>query len=215
MRRHIDLSVYVITDQRLAKGRDQLDVIAAAIRGGATAIQLRDKEMPTRDQYTFGLRLRALTRRYGLALICNDRVDLAIAIDADGVHLGQDDLPPRVARDLLGPDRIIGVSTGNPREFELFRREGADYIGVGPFAPTGSKSDAGSAIGAPGITAVRVLTDVPIVAIGGIGISNAASAIAAGATGISVISAIMSADDPEGAARALRAAVESAHNSRQ
>ncbi len=212
MRRQIDLSVYVVTDQRLACGRDLLDVVASAIRGGATAVQLRDKEMPARDQYSLGLRLRALTRRFGVALICNDRVDLAIAIDADGVHLGQDDLPPRVARDLLGPERIIGVSTGNPTEFELFRRSGADYIGVGPFAPTGSKSDAGSAIGENGIAVIRALTALPIVAIGGIGLSNAASAISAGATGVAVISAIIGADDPEAAARALRRAVDSARD---
>ena len=215
MRRQIDLSLYVITDQGFAKDRDQLELIAAAIRGGVTAVQLRDKEMPTRDLYAFGLRLRALTRRSGVALICNDRVDLAIAIDADGVHLGQDDLPPRVARDLLGPERLIGVSTGNPTEFELYRRVSADYFGVGPFAPTGSKSDAGVAIGASGIEAVRALTDLPIVAIGGIEASNAALAIAAGATGVSVISAIVGADDPESAARILRKAVDSARHSRQ
>ena len=214
MRRQIDLSLYLITDQRLSKGRDQLELIAAAIRGGVTAVQLRDKELSTQDQYEFGLRLRALTRRSGIALICNDRVDLAIAIDADGVHLGQDDLPPRVARDLLGPERLIGVSTGNPTEFELFRRVSADYLGVGPFALTGSKSDAGAAIGATGIAAVRALTDLPMVAIGGIGVSNAASAIAAGATGISVISAIVGADDPESAARALRKAIDTVRNSR-
>lgn len=210
MPRPFDLTLYVITDGRLAGGRDQVDVIAAAIRGGATLVQLRDKDVPARDQYALGQRLRELTRAHGVALICNDRVDLALALDADGVHLGQDDLPPRVARALLGPDRIVGVSAGSPAELELVRDQGADYLGVGPFAATGSKADAGAAIGPAGIAAVRALTDLPIVAIGGIGPTNAAAAILAGANGVSTISAIVAARDPEAAARALRHAVDAA-----
>jgi thiamine-phosphate pyrophosphorylase len=208
--RPFDLSLYVITDAGLARGRDQVDVIEAAIRGGATMVQLRDKELPTNEQYALGLRLRELTHRTGTTLIVNDRADLALAIGADGVHLGQDDLPPRAARELLGPDAIVGVSAGNPRELGLVDREGADYIGTGPFAATGSKADAGAAIGAAGIAAVRALTTLPIVAIGGISTANAAEAVRAGANGVSVISAIVSAADPETAARELRRIVDSA-----
>src|SRR5919204_1365033 len=161
MRAALDLRLYVITDSRVAGGRDQVELVRAALRGGATAVQLRDKELAARDQYELGLQLRALTREVGVPLIVNDRVDLALAIDADGVHLGQDDLPPRVARALLGHGRVVGVSVGNPDEFELVRREGADYIGTGPFAATGTKADAGAAIGPAGIRAVREITNLP------------------------------------------------------
>jgi len=200
----------VITDARLARGRDQVEVIDAAIRGGATMVQLRDKELPTNEQYALGLRLRDLTRRTGTTLIVNDRVDLALAIEADGVHLGQDDLPPPVARKLLGPDAILGVSAGNAAEYALVEREGADYLGTGPFATTRSKADAGAAIGGAGIAAVRKLTTLPMVAIGGISAANAAEAMRAGADGVSVISAIVGAPDPEAAARELRRIVERA-----
>jgi thiamine-phosphate pyrophosphorylase len=208
--RPFDLRLYVITDASLARGRDQVEVVAAALRGGATMVQLRDKELPARDQFALGLRLRELTRQRGAALIVNDRVDLALALDADGVHLGQDDLPPGIARQLLGPDRIVGVSAGSPSELELVRREGADYLGTGPFALTGSKGDAGAAIGAAGLAAVRALTDLPIVAIGGLTAATAGEAVRAGASGVAVISAVVSAVDPELAARELRQAVDAA-----
>lgn len=208
MSRPFDLSLYVITDGRLARGRDQVEIVEAAIRGGATMVQLRDKEMPARDRHALGLRLRELTRRSGVTLIVDDRVDLALAIAADGVHLGQDDLPPRVARRLLGPDAIVGVSAGNARELDLVDREGADYVGTGPFAATGSKWDAGAAIGAAGVVAVRRLTKLPMVAIGGISAANAAEALEAGADGLCVISAVVGAPDPEAAARELRRIVD-------
>lgn len=214
MPRSFDVTLYVITDSRLGRGRDQVELVAAAIAGGATMVQLRDKDLSTLAQYELGRRLRELTRRTGTTLIVNDRVDLALAIDADGVHLGQDDLPASAARAMLGPDRIVGVSDGNPDEYELVQREGADYLGVGPFAQTGTKADAGQAIGPKGIAAVRALTDLPIVAIGGISAANASAAIAAGADGVSVVSAIVSADDPESAARELRRAVEAGRRGR-
>jgi thiamine-phosphate pyrophosphorylase len=205
-----DPRLYVITDHTLARGRDQVEIIEAAIRGGATMVQLRDKDRPARDQFALGLRLRELTRRTGTILIVNDRIDIALAIGADGVHLGQDDLPPRIARQQLGADAIIGVSVGNPAEFDVVRREGADYLGTGPYAATGSKGDAGGAIGATGIAAVRQITKLPMVAIGGISLANADPALRAGADGVSVISAIVGAADPESAARALRKAVDAA-----
>lgn len=206
--RPLDVSLYVITDHRTARGRDQVDLIAQAIAGGATTVQLRDKELPARDQLALGKRLRDLTRATKTTLIVNDRVDLALAIDADGVHLGQDDLPPTVARSLLGQDRLIGVSVGDPGQYELVRREGADYVGTGPLALTGTKGDAGAAIGTAGIRAVREITNLPMVAIGGVSSSNAAAAIAAGADGLAVISAILGADNPEQIARELRQIVD-------
>lgn len=206
--RPLDVSLYVITDGRIARGRDQVELIERAIAGGATTVQLRDKEMPARDQVALGKRLRDLTRSTKTTLIVNDRIDLALAIDADGVHLGQDDFPPSAARALLGHDRLIGVSVGNPGEFELVRAQGADYIGTGPLALTGTKGDAGAAIGTAGIRAVREITNLPMVAIGGVNASNAAGAMTAGANGIAVISAVLGADDPEAAARELRAIVD-------
>ena len=208
--RPLDVSLYVITDARVARGRDQVALIERAIAGGATAVQLRDKELPARDQLALGRRLRELTRSTKTTLIVNDRVDLALALDADGVHLGQDDLPPSVARALLGHGRLIGVSVGDPEQFELVRSEGADYIGTGPLAATGTKGDAGAAIGTAGIRAVREITNLPMVAIGGVNASNAAGALTAGADGIAVISAVLGADDPEAAARELRGIVDRA-----
>jgi thiamine-phosphate pyrophosphorylase len=212
--RPLDVSLYVITDARVARGRDQVELIAGAIAGGATAVQLRDKEMPARDQLALGRRLRDLTRAKRCALIVNDRVDLALAIDADGVHLGQDDLPPSAVRALLGHNRLIGVSVGNPDEFELVRQEGADYIGTGPLAATGTKGDAGAAIGTAGVRAVREITNLPMVAIGGVNRENAAGALVAGANGIAVISAVLGADDPERAARELRLIVDASRRGR-
>jgi thiamine-phosphate pyrophosphorylase len=121
-------------------------------------------------------------------------------------------VPPSVARALLGPDRIVGVSAGSPAELELVRRDGADYLGSGPFGLTGSKGDAGAAIGAAGIARVRALTDLPIVAIGGLTAATAGQAIGAGASGVAVISAVVSAADPELAARQLRQAVDAARH---
>ena len=210
-----DLTLYVVTDGRLARGRDQVEVIEAAIRGGATMVQLRDKHLAAREQYELGRRLRELTRRTGTVLIVNDRVDLALAIEADGVHLGQDDLSPDVARRLLGPDGIVGISAANTAELSLVERECADYVGTGPLASTGTKADAGAAIGPAGIAAVRALTRLPMVAIGGVTAGNAVSAIAAGADGVAVVSAVIGAEDPEAAAHAIRRAVEAARPPRR
>jgi thiamine-phosphate diphosphorylase len=208
--RPFDPTLYLITDERLSRGRSSVEIARAAIDGGATAIQLRDKHLSAREQYTIGLRLRDLTRTMGVALICNDRIDLALAIDADGVHLGQDDLSLDTARAILPPDRFVGISAGNADEFAAGDGARADYLGVGPFAATASKADAGAAIGAAGVRVVRGLTNRPIVAIGGITRDLIPAAIAAGANGVAVISAIVGAEDPRAAARALREAVEAA-----
>ncbi len=208
--RAFDPTLYLITDERLSRGRSSIEIARAAIEGGATAVQLRDKHLSAREQYAIGRQLRDLTRVMGVALICNDRIDLALAIDADGVHLGQDDLSVAIARAILPGDCLVGISAGNTDEFAAGDGARADYLGVGPFAATASKSDAGAAIGAAGIGAVRALTDRPIVAIGGITRDLIPAALAAGADGVAVISAIVGAEDPRAAARALREAVEAA-----
>jgi thiamine-phosphate pyrophosphorylase len=141
-------------------------------------------------------------------LIVNDRVDVALAIDADGVHVGQDDMPAPLARRLLGAGRILGVSAGTVEEALQAQADGADYLGTGDVYGTPSKADAGAPIGVAGLAAVARAVAIPVVAIGGIQVGNAAAAIRAGASGVAVISAVVGAPDPEAAARALRGIVE-------
>jgi thiamine-phosphate pyrophosphorylase len=210
-RRPLDLSVYVITDKGLAKGRSHEDVAAKALTGGANVIQLRDKEATTRELCEMGRRILALTRRHGALFIMNDRVDVAVALDADGVHVGQDDLPAPAARRILGPGKVLGVSTENGPQAAQAERDGADYVAIGPiYEARGSKGDAGPPIGVEPIRELRRHTRLPIVAIGGIKHASVADVIRAGAAGAAVISAVVSAEDIEGAARDLLRRVQAA-----
>jgi thiamine-phosphate pyrophosphorylase len=204
------LSLYVITDEALSRGRPTVEVGRAAIAGGATAIQLRDKTSSTRKLVETGLQLRELTRATGVKLIVNDRADVALAIDADGVHVGQDDLPAVIARRIVGAGKIVGVSAATPDEAKLAERDGADYVGVGSIFATSSKSDAGAPIGTARLAEVARSVRIPAVAIGGINAANAAECIIAGAVGVSVISAVVSAPDIEAAARDLRTRIDAA-----
>ncbi len=206
-RRPLDLSVYVITDRRLAEDRSILDVVRAAIRGGATVIQLREKEATTREMVELGQALLQITREAGVPLIVNDRVDVALAIDADGVHVGQDDMPAAIARRLIGPDKILGVSAETVEEALAAQRDGADYLGVGDIYGTTTKPDAGPPIGLEGLRRIVEAVTIPCVGIGGITPENAAAVVKAGAAGVAVVSAVMAAPDPEEATRRLRDAV--------
>jgi thiamine-phosphate pyrophosphorylase len=205
-----DPSLYVITDSRIGGGRPTEDIVAAAIRGGATMIQLREKAWAAKDLLEVGRRLLAITRPTGVPLIVNDRVDVALAIDADGVHVGQDDLPVSVARRLLGPDKVVGTSAGTVEEARQAELDGADYVGVGSVFATTSKPDAGIAIGPDALRRIREAIHIPVVAIGGITASNAADAIAAGAHGVAVISSVVGAEDVASAARRLAEVVRNA-----
>lgn len=200
----IDWSVYIITDRRTAGERDRLDIVRAAIRGGATVVQLRDKDATTRQMLEFGQALHDITRAAGLPLIVNDRIDVALALDAEGVHVGQDDLPTPVARRIIGPHRILGVSAGTVEQAQQAEREGADYLGVGDVFGTPSKPDAGPPIGVARLAEIVRSVSIPCVAIGGITLQNAAAVVEAGAAGVAVISAVIGAPDPEAAARELR-----------
>ncbi len=204
------LRVYVLTDGRAARGRSLVELVAAALEGGATAVQLREKSLNALDQVALGRELRRLTNEAGALFIVNDRADVACVLDADGVHLGQDDLPVAAARKILGPEAIIGGSAGNLAELAKSLAAGVDYLGVGPMYPTGSKADAGPAIGPSGLAEIRQCTDLPIVGIGAIDADNVGPVIAAGADGAAVISAVIGADDPKAAAKRLRQAVEEA-----
>ncbi|MFG1222057.1 thiamine phosphate synthase [Xanthobacter wiegelii] len=214
MSRPFDLTLYLVTDPRLVAERGLLATVEAAVKGGVTLVQLRDPDAHGRALVEQARALKALLAPLRIPLIVNDRVDVAVAADADGVHLGQDDMAPADARALLGPERILGLSVGNPAEFAGSSSGidigAVDYLGVGPVKATGTKKDAGAAIGAAGVAAVRALTRRPIVGIGGIDGALAGEVIRAGADGVAVVSAICAAPDPEHAARALLSAVTAA-----
>ena len=205
-----DWRTYLVTQESLSAGRSTVEIARAAIEGGVDAIQLRDKNQSALRRYETGQRLRELTAQTGVDLIVNDRVDLARAIDADGVHLGQSDLPVPVARDLLGEDAVIGKSTSFVEEARAAEREGADYLGVGAVYGTSSKDvpDDEADFGPERVREIVDAVEIPVVGIGGIDAANAAAVAAAGADGVAVISAITSAEDPAAATRELRAAVE-------
>lgn len=197
--------LYVISDERLGRGRSHVEIADAAIRGGADVIQLRDKTASGRRLYEVALRLRALTREAGVSFIVNDRLDIALAAGADGVHLGPEDLPASVARGILGPGKILGISAETVEEAVRAEKEGADYLGVGPvFEARGSKEDAGEPRGPELIARIRGGCRLPIVAIGGIGAENARKVREAGADAAAVISAVVSAEDIAEAARRLK-----------
>lgn len=204
---------YLVTQQSISAGRDTEAVVDAALDGGVDAVQLREKDLDARTRYHVGERLRELTTEADAALIVNDRIDLAAAVDADGVHLGQSDLPVEVARKQLGDDAIVGCSTSTVREAEIAEAAGADYLGVGAVYGTSSKDvdAAKDGIGTDRIRAIAAAVDVPVIGIGGIDPSNAAPVVEAGATGVAVISAITAAEDPEAAAAELSEVVSRAH----
>ncbi|GAC1449941.1 MAG: thiamine phosphate synthase [Ktedonobacterales bacterium] len=198
------LALHVLTDRVWSRGRGTLDVARAAIAGGATVIQLRDKLATTRLLVEEGLALRRLTRECGVLLIVNDRIDVALAVDADGAHVGQDDMPAPIARELLGPKRILGVSASSLAEAEVAVAQGADYLGVGPIYATRGKDDAGAPTGPALLEEIRERWGaMPQVAIGGIDARTVAAVMSAGAAGIAVITAVVSADDIAGVARTL------------
>jgi len=199
----IDLRLHVLTDRKLSLGRSHLEVAQAAIDAGARLIQFREKEMSTREMVETARQLRKLTRESGATLIVNDRLDVALAVDADGIHVGQDDLPAQIAREFLGAGKIIGVSASTLDEALRAVQDGADYLGVGPVFATGSKADAGVPIGLEGLAAIKRHVSIPIVAIGGITHGNLADVIAAGADGVAVISAVVSQADITAATRHL------------
>lgn len=216
---HTDLAnrlrLYVVTDQRAAGGRSLVQLVAAALEGGATAIQLREKSLSTLAQVELGRDIRRLTREAGALFIVNDRVDVALAVEADGVHLGQDDLPVETARAILGPAAIIGSSAGNLQELARSLTAGVNYLGVGPMYATATKADAGAAIGSTGLAEIRANTNLPIVGIGGIDADNVEPVIAAGADGAAIVSAVIGAADVRAAAQRLREVIDRARQRHQ
>lgn len=199
------LSLYV-----LVSGTTPPEVVDAVLAAGCRMIQFREKQLPLAAQVEAAGRVREACRRHGALLVINDRVDLALAVGADGVHLGQEDLPVAAARRILGPAAIIGATCETAEEARAAQAAGADYLGAGPVYATPSKPDAGQPYGPAVVRRVSEAVDLPVVGIGGIGRGGAAPVIAAGATGVAVISAVLGAPDPGAAARAILEEVERA-----
>jgi thiamine-phosphate pyrophosphorylase len=198
--------VYLLADAGLVPPENLVAVVTAAIRGGVTAVQLRAKTATTLAQLELARGLKAVCEQAGVPLIVNDRVDVALASDSDGAHvghIGEEDLSPRDARRLLGPTAILGVSVGSPREAHAAAAQGASYVSAGPMFATSTKLNAGPAAGEPLLRSVRAATGLPLVVIGGITPRRSAALFAAGADGICVGAAILRAPDPEAAARAF------------
>jgi thiamine-phosphate pyrophosphorylase len=212
----IDVSTYLVTQSDLSAGRSTEDVVDAAIAGGIDVVQVREKDSGGREQLAIANALREPTANADVPLIINDRVDIAAAAAADGVHLGDDDIPVEVARDQLGEDAIIGRSVSTPEAAREAEAAGADYLGVGAVYTTQSKDvdDDNQAIGLERVEAIADAVDIPFVGIGGVTADNAADVVAAGADGVAVITAITEADDPEAATRELNDAVETGRRRR-
>lgn len=197
----IDLTLYLVTD----KSNDVekfLETIEEAIKGGVTVVQIREKTADTLDFYNLALKVKEITTKYNIPLIINDRVDVALAIDADGVHVGQSDMPCDVTRKLVGENKIVGISAATVEEAKKAESDGADYIGTGAVFPTATKDDASSVT----INELKEIVNsikIPVVAIGGINHENASELTDSGIAGISVVSAIMSSDNPKKSSQEL------------
>lgn len=206
----LDLGLYLVTDRTLCLGRELVDVVAQAVAGGVRVVQLREKQASTREFVALGRALLALLAPQGVPLLINDRLDVALAVGAQGAHLGQSDMPVAEARRMLGPEAILGLSLetmAQLREAEALPPGLVDYYGLSPIFQTPTKTDAGPGWGLAGLGQARAEVDAgtkrQLVAIGGIGPDNAASVLRCGAHGLAVVSAICSAPDPKAASRAL------------
>ena len=194
----------LVTSRELAGGRSLSAVVGAAVAGGVTMVQLREKDAPTRTFIDEAAALRLLLRDKQVPLLINDRVDVALAIGADGVHVGQDDMPLADVRRLMGPVALIGLSITGDEDMARPDAAAADYLGIGPVFPQTTKADAAAALGLDGLARLRRAATRPVMAIGGIGRTNASAVMRTGVDGLAVVSGIMAAPDPQAAARLLR-----------
>ena len=205
--------LYVVLDRTAAGGRSLEDILVAALEGGAEMIQLREKTSPSGTLLPLAQRLLARCRAAGVPVLVNDRVDLAVVVDADGVHVGQDDLPPAAARALLRPGKILGISTHNEEQAAAAQAAGADYVAVGSMFATATKPEF-QLVGPALVRRVRPLVRVPLIGIGGITPDNVGEVITAGCDGVAVISAVCAAPDPADAARRFIGAIDAARRAR-
>ena len=202
--KNIDYSLYLVTDRGLSRGRSILEIVSAAVHGGTTVVQLREKDCSTRDFIEQALAIKEFLKGHGVPLIINDRVDVAQAVKADGVHLGQTDMPLEMAKKILGGSMIIGISAESLQDAIEAEQGGADYLGVSPIYATPTKTDTSPPLGLEGLREIRKVVRLPLVGIGGLNRDNAAEVIRNGADGVAVVSAIVAADDPQAAADALK-----------
>jgi thiamine-phosphate pyrophosphorylase len=200
----VDFNLYLITDRKqLPPGRSLVETVAAVLAGGVRAVQLREKDLAASEFFPLARELRALTARHGARLLINDRLDVALAVEADGVHLGGHSLPVAVARKILGPDKLIGVSTHRPEEVLAAQRDGADFVTFGPIFFTPSKAAYGEPVGLGRLHEVCTASTLPVFALGGVTLDRIAELRAAGCHRIALISAILAATDPTTAASAI------------
>ena len=206
-RKKTDYSLYLVADTEFTGGRDLVPMVLEAVLGGVSIVQLRAKNLGTREFHDLALRLSDLLRGLRVPLLINDRTDIALACGADGAHLGQDDLPADAARRLLGKSKIIGVSVNTIEEAEEAERLGADYVGLGPIYATNTKDTDLPVLGPEGISRMSRRIGIPIIAIAGINAANAADVMKAGAAGIAVVSAVLGAPDIRKAAAGLKKSI--------
>ena len=197
-----DYTLYLCTDRELMSTDTLEEAVEQAVRGGCTVVQLREKDCTSLEFYETAKKVKEITDRHQVPLIINDRVDIALAVGADGVHVGQDDLPAKEVRRILGPDKIVGVSAGSVKEAVKAEEDGADYLGVGAMYATSTKEDA-LVTSREELLRIREAVDLPIVVIGGINRSNYRNFKGIGVNGLAVVSAVIAADDIEAAAREL------------
>ncbi len=205
---NLDLSLYLVTDRSLLAGKELLWTVEQAVLGGVSVVQLREKNASSLEFYQLAVSLKKMLDHYNIPLIINDRLDIALAVDAAGVHLGQSDIPCEVARKLLGREKIIGLSIENIAQAKLIKNAPLDYIGLSPIFATPTKTDTATPLGLSGVQTISTCLDLPSVGIGGINLNNTQSVIKAGASGIAVVSAIISANDPKTAALKLRQKIQ-------
>ncbi|MCY6960022.1 thiamine phosphate synthase [Clostridium brassicae] len=205
----IDYSLYLVTDRSFLNGRGFKECVEQAIEGGVTLIQLREKNISTREFLAIAFQIKEITSKYNVPLLINDRIDIALAVDADGVHLGQSDMPINSARKILGENKIIGISANTLNEALEAESCGANYLGLGPIFYTTSKKDINTPIGLDGLKEITKKIKIPCVAIGGINSSNTKEIMESGVNGISVISAILGEEYIKQASEKLNTIIKS------
>jgi thiamine-phosphate pyrophosphorylase len=203
MKNNIDYTLYLVTDRDVLKDKDLYSSIEEAIKGGATLVQLREKYLSSLEFYNTALKIKEITDKYNVPLIINDRLDIALAIDAAGVHIGQSDLPAAIARELIGTEKILGVSAATVEEAKIAEKDGADYIGAGAMFSTATKNDA-RAVSIDVLKRMKESVAIPVVAIGGINENNVEHLKSAKIDGIAVVSAILGKPDIKAASEEMK-----------
>ena len=208
MKTPFDFSLYLVTDKNLTNGRPLETVVEEAIEGGVTIVQIRDKKSSTKEFLSIAKNIRVITEKAGVPLIINDRADIALAVNADGLHIGQSDMPYEEARKLMGPNAIIGISATNIEQAKAAASWDVDYLGIGPIFFTNTKEDLKTPIGFEGFKSIAAVSSHPLIAIGGIKANHVQQAMQSGAAGVAVVTAIVSADSPKLAAEELLSEVK-------